>query len=132
MVTHKGGCHCRKVRFEVEAPSELVAWDCNCSICRLKRNTHFIVPTSQFRLDPDSRQHVGEYTFGTHTAKHLFCKHCGICCHYVPRSNPQGVAVTVHCLDPGTVIKLTVKQFDGQNWEQAYHGTGIASATPYP
>ena len=33
MVTHAGGCHCGRVRFEVEAPAELEVADCNCSIC---------------------------------------------------------------------------------------------------
>ena len=34
-VVHRGGCHCRRVRFEVEAPADLEALDCNCSICRM-------------------------------------------------------------------------------------------------
>jgi hypothetical protein len=31
---HRGGCHCRRVRFEVDAPAAIEALDCNCSICR--------------------------------------------------------------------------------------------------
>lgn len=33
MVTHTGGCHCGKVRFEVVAPARPRVSDCNCSIC---------------------------------------------------------------------------------------------------
>ncbi|GAQ87412.1 hypothetical protein KFL_003510060 [Klebsormidium nitens] len=118
LVRHAGGCHCRSVRFEVDAPADLVVWDCNCSICAMKRNTHFIVPSTRFHLQKGSGKYLSNYQFNTGVAKHLFCKVCGICSFYVPRSNPDGYAVTVHCLDPGTVRSVTIHQADGQNWEQ--------------
>lgn len=124
-VLHKGGCHCGAVRFEVDAPTKLVAWDCNCSICAMKRNTHFVVPSTNFRYTRgESSQSC--YTFGTHTAKHLFCASCGVCSHYIPRSNPDGVAVTIHCLDPGTVEEVETRTFDGENWEDFFESSGIA------
>lgn len=50
---------------------------------------------------------------------------------YVPRSNPDSVAVTVHCLDPVVLkaegITIEVRQYDGANWEQAFEETGIGS-----
>ncbi|KAK3250006.1 hypothetical protein CYMTET_40599 [Cymbomonas tetramitiformis] len=124
-VVHKGGCHCGAVRFEVDAPRKLVAWDCNCSICALKRNTHFVVPSTNFRYTrgEDSQSC---YTFGTHTAKHLFCATCGVCSHYIPRSNPDGVAVTIHCIYPGTVEEVETRIFDGENWEDFFESSGIA------
>lgn len=39
-----------KDRFAFDAPPDLVAWDCDCSICAMKRNTHAIVPEARFRL----------------------------------------------------------------------------------
>jgi hypothetical protein len=33
MRTHTGGCHCGAVRFELDAPVDVVVQDCNCSIC---------------------------------------------------------------------------------------------------
>lgn len=33
MITHSGGCHCGRVRFEVVAPKRLSVSDCNCSMC---------------------------------------------------------------------------------------------------
>ena len=33
LVTHTGGCHCGRVRFEVDAPASLAVVDCNCSVC---------------------------------------------------------------------------------------------------
>ena len=58
-VIHRGGCHCGAVRFQVRAPRELVAWDCNCSICMMKRNTHFFVPQQDLTCVslPQSRCH---------------------------------------------------------------------------
>ena len=49
-VTHRGGCHCGLVRFEVEAPADLELSECNCSICRRSGYLHLIVPRSRFRL----------------------------------------------------------------------------------
>ncbi|GJP48032.1 hypothetical protein CLOM_g7272 [Closterium sp. NIES-68] len=93
----------------------------------MKRNTHFIVPKGKFRLLPSSEEWLSEYQFGTRVARHLFCRACGVCSFYVPRSNPDGVAVTVHCLDPGTVTHVVTRSFDGQHWEEAYRATEIAA-----
>ena len=50
LVTHHGGCHCGRVRFAVQAPADLQALDCNCSICRMSGFQHLIVPVTRFRL----------------------------------------------------------------------------------
>lgn len=39
--------------------------------------------------------------------------------------SPLPVSVTVRCIAPGTVRTLTVKPFDGQNWEASVEGSGI-------
>src|SRR5207248_4961179 len=44
LVTHRGGCHCGAVAFEVDAPARLTASECNCSICRMSGYLHLIVP----------------------------------------------------------------------------------------
>lgn len=129
MVVHNGGCHCRSVRWRVQSPSSVVAWQCNCSDCSMRGNIQFIVPSERFELLGDSEQFITTYTFGTHTAKHTFCKVCGITSFYTPRSNPDGVAVTFRCVDPGTLIHVEIKQFDGQNWEDSYKLTGISSCS---
>jgi len=50
MVTHSGGCHCGRVRFEVLAPAKLEVADCNCSICNKSGYLHLIVPAERFKL----------------------------------------------------------------------------------
>lgn len=125
-VLHKGGCHCGAVRFEIDHTPEVIAWDCNCSICLMKRNVHFMVPKSRLRLLKGASD-MTTYRFNTKVAKHMFCKHCGVQAFYQPRSNPDGWGVTVNCIDDGTITKLTVKKYDGQNWEASHAATGIAA-----
>jgi hypothetical protein len=117
LVTHRGGCHCGRVGFEVLAPAEIDASECNCSICSKSGFLHLIVPKSRFKLLQGS-EHLSTYTFNSGVARHLFCKACGIKSFYVPRSNPDGYSVNVRCLDPSTVKSVNVSQFDGRNWEQ--------------
>jgi len=57
------------------------------------------------------------YTFNTGTAKHMFCKICGVKSFYIPRSHPSGYSINVHTIDPKTISALDVQQFDGGNWE---------------
>ncbi|PKA52370.1 hypothetical protein AXF42_Ash010267 [Apostasia shenzhenica] len=126
-VIHTGGCHCKRVRWQVEAPKSIIGWHCNCSDCAMRGNIHFIVPFSKFKLIGDSEPNLTTYTFGTHTAKHTFCKVCGITSFYIPRSNPDGVAVTVKCVDSGTLSHVEHRSFDGINWERSIGGTSISS-----
>jgi hypothetical protein len=116
MVIHRGGCHCGRVRFEVEAPAELEVQLCNCSICSMTAYLHLIVPASRFRL-VQGEEDLATYTFNTGVAQHRFCTRCGIKSFYIPRSNPDGVSVNVRCLDPETIALVRITDFDGRNWE---------------
>ena len=116
-VTHKGGCHCGRVRFEVDAPAELDVRLCNCSICSMTAYLHLIVPARRFRL-LQGEQDLATYTFNTGVAQHRFCTTCGIKSFYIPRSNPDGVSVNVRCLDPETIDLVRVTDFDGRNWQE--------------
>ncbi len=117
-ITHRGGCHCGRVRFEVDAPAGIDALECNCSICRMTGYLHLIVPASRFRL-LSGAEDLGEYVFNTGVARHRFCRHCGIKPFYVPRSHPDGIDVNVRCLDPGTVTSLNIAAFDDRNRDGA-------------
>ncbi len=87
-----------------------------------------IVPRDRFTL-VSGEASLTEYTFDSGEAKHLFCRHCGIKSFYIPRSHPDGVSVHASCLDPGTVEKMNVTRFDGQNWER-YYPDGRADGYP--
>lgn len=119
LVTHRGGCHCGRVRFEALAPAKVQVSDCNCSICAKAGYLHLIVRAEHFKLLA-GEEVLTAYTFNTGTAKHLFCSVCGIKSFYVPRSHPDGFSVNVRCLDPGTLEEMTVIPFDGKEWERQY------------
>ncbi len=127
LVVHRGGCHCGRVRFEVEASAALAVDECNCSICRLSGYLHLIVPREQFRLLA-GEDALTIYTFGTHTARHQFCKHCGIKSFYVPRSHPDGYSVNARCLDEATIDSMDVRPFDGREWDK--HILALRERTP--
>ncbi|MBT8447169.1 MAG: GFA family protein [Gammaproteobacteria bacterium] len=116
-VTHRGGCHCGAVHFEFDAPADIVAHQCNCSMCDKVGFEHIIVPASRFRLTGGADA-LTEYRFNTGTARHLFCRICGVKSFYVPRSNPDGFSVNLRCVDQSTVRCVTREPFDGRNWEQ--------------
>lgn len=117
MTVHTGGCHCGRVRFEVEAPAVIPTTECNCSICSKAGYLHLIVPARDFRLLTGADA-LETYTFNTGVARHHFCRTCGIKSFYVPRSHPDGISVNVRCLDPGTIEGLEVTPFDGAEWER--------------
>ncbi|MDJ0794001.1 MAG: GFA family protein [Woeseiaceae bacterium] len=117
MTTHKGGCHCGRVRFEVDAPAVIAATECNCSICQMSGFLHLIVSSRDFRLLA-GEDDLETYTFNTGVAKHRFCRHCGIKSFYIPRSHPDGVSVNIKCLEPSTIERVDVTTFDGRHWEE--------------
>lgn len=119
MVTHTGGCHCGRVRFEVVAAKSLRVSECNCSICSRAGYLHLIVPADRFRL-LSGNDTLTTYSFNTHTAKHMFCSVCGIKSFYVPRSHPDGISVNARCIDSGTIEGLTVTPVNGREWEMQY------------
>jgi hypothetical protein len=108
MITHSGGCHCGRVRFEVEAPAEITVSQCNCSVCAKSGYLGLVVPAGRFRL-LSGAEDLTTYTFNTGTAKHLFCRHCGIKSFYRPRSHPDGYNVDARCLDAGSVTRMTIR-----------------------
>jgi hypothetical protein len=107
------------VRFEVRSVLTEVTV-CNCSICTAKGYLHLIVPREQFRLLAGAEE-LSTYRFGSMTAQHHFCRHCGVASFYVPRSHPDGIDVNVRCLDGVDVTTLRVRRFDGRNWEASIH-----------
>jgi hypothetical protein len=79
---------------------------------------HLIVEAGAFEL-LTSPGALTEYSFGTATARHLFCATCGIKSFYVPRSHPDGYSVNWRAVDSTVGVAATIEPFDGANWEAA-------------
>jgi hypothetical protein len=78
---------------------------------------HVIVKADDFELLTSSDA-LSTYSFGTHTAKHHFCKTCGIHAFYRPRSHPHGWDVNARALDDNACARFQIEPFDGKNWEE--------------
>jgi len=117
MLTHRGGCHCGRVRFEVVAPARVEVIECNCSMCARSGYLHLVVPKERFKL-LSGAEVLTTYTFNTGTARHLFCSVCGVKSFYVPRSHPDGYSVNFRCLDALDFACVAISEFDGKHWEE--------------
>jgi hypothetical protein len=115
--TYKGSCHCGRVTFEVRARLDHVI-DCNCSLCRRKGALWHGASDSTLRLLTGEAD-LELYQFNTKTAKHYFCRHCGIHPFSRPRLDPSRWVFNVRCLDGVDLSSLEVRKFDGSNWDAA-------------
>jgi hypothetical protein len=95
-----------------------VVTDCNCSVCAKKAFLHLIVAPERFEL-LSGEDDLTTYTFNTETAKHHFCKICGIHPFYIPRSDPDKIDINVRCLEGVDLSTLNIVTFDGRHWEEA-------------
>ena len=107
----EGQCHCGTVRFTVATMREVEVGECNCSICSMCGYQHLIVEDEELTI-LEGEGDVTTYTFNTGTARHTFCRRCGIKPFYVPRSHPDCISVNARCLDADTVTGMTIEPFD--------------------
>lgn len=88
-------------------------------MCQRSGYLHLIVTSDEFKLLSGAADLI-EYRFGTGTARHLFCRHCGVKSFYVPRSHPDGYSVNARCLDPAKITSMRITPYDGRNWATAH------------
>ena len=115
LIEIEGGCHCRQVRYKAHTAPAISVYKCNCSICEMKQNHHFMIRKDQVEIAEGGLEALKTYTFNTGVAKHLFCGICGICPFYSPRSNPDCWAVTIYCVDNWRTTFKSIEwvEFDG-------------------
>ncbi len=56
MNKHLGSCHCKAIKFEIEAPKEVLIHNCNCTLCEMIGFQHLIVPKSKLKLITGNKQ----------------------------------------------------------------------------
>jgi hypothetical protein len=128
--THRGGCHCGAVRFEVALEPGFKGSRCNCSICAKTAITGAIVKPNAFRL-LSGESDRGSYVWGGKISKRYFCKHCGIHCYaegHLEQVGGDYVSVNLNCVDELDVNELEIVHWDGRhnNW------MGGPSSAPWP
>lgn len=112
----RGSCHCGAVVLEVQLSNGFAtARRCDCSFCRRRGAIAVSTPLSGVTV-LQGAENLTLYQFGTRTAKHWFCKTCGIYTHHQRRSNPLEFGVNVAILDGVNPRNLgEVRWVDGVN-----------------
>ncbi|HEX3770780.1 MAG TPA: GFA family protein [Polyangiaceae bacterium] len=111
---HTGGCHCGKVRYEVNIDLSAPVISCNCSMCNKKGTLLAFAPASEFKL-LQGQDALTNYQFNKKVLDHLFCSTCGVTsfARGKGRDGAPMVAINTRCIDGVAVDKLQVKHFDG-------------------
>src|SRR3546814_8995477 len=88
---------CGKIRFRIR--TEFTEFTkCDCSLCRKKNAVMTKVHEDDFEILAGEDQ-LGLYQWNTHTAKHYFCRTCGIYTFHRKRVTPDFLGINVYCLD---------------------------------
>lgn len=115
---HRGTCHCGAVVFEVSLPNGLQNLRrCNCSLCRRKGAVMASAKLDDLRVVQGADM-LTLYQWNTKTAKHFFCRVCGIYTHHQRRSRPDEWGFNVACLDgvdPFALGEIAVGDGAGQS-----------------
>ncbi|WOT05565.1 GFA family protein [Shewanella youngdeokensis] len=114
--THAASCHCGAVKLVLNLPMGLADLRrCDCSMCR-RRGTIVTSASLDGLKVVAGKDALKVYQFNTATAKHYFCRTCGIYTHHQRRSNPKQFGINVGCIEGVNPNELTqVAMVDGIN-----------------
>lgn len=109
-------CHCGAVELKLTLSDGLKsARRCDCSLCRRRGAIAASVNIADLEIVKGA-ENLSLYQFNTKTAKHYFCKTCGIYTHHQRRSNPHEYGVNVGALDGVNPSELgNIAWVDGVN-----------------
>ena len=88
-------CHCGAIELQVTLTEPLTsARRCDCSFCR--RRGAAVVSAKLDDLEIiKGVNNLALYEFGSKTAKHYFCKTCGVYTHHQRRFDPTQIGVNL-------------------------------------
>lgn len=97
--TRRASCHCGAVIVQAYLPGGLAtATRCNCSFCKRRGAAAVTALTSSVEIVKGA-ENLTCYTWGSKTARHYFCKTCGIYTHHQRRSDPTETGVNLGCFE---------------------------------
>lgn len=96
---HHAACHCGAVRLRVQLTDGFdTARRCSCSYCRMRGAIAVSAQLEDLEFIR-GEENLTLYRFNTGTARHYFCKTCGIYTHHQRRSNPEQFGINVACIE---------------------------------
>ena len=96
---HNAACHCGTVQFRVRLTDEFnTIRRCSCSYCRMRGAIAVSAQLNDIEF-VQGEDNLTLYQFNTRTAKHYFCKTCGIYTHHQRRSTPNLFGINVACIE---------------------------------
>ena len=114
--TYHGSCHCGAVRFSFESEEITKGLRCNCSMCSRKGALMSSETISPDDITIDAQDgSLGLYQFGKKTAKHYFCKKCGIYPFHETARKPGHFRVNLGCVEGIDPFVLEAEVFDGKH-----------------
>jgi hypothetical protein len=113
---YQGSCHCGAVKFSYEGEKIEKGLRCNCSVCSRKGAlmSSEVIPIEKLHIDAQEGS-LGLYQFGKKTAKHYFCKTCGIYTFNETARSPGHYRVNLGCIDGIDTFALDFDVFDGKH-----------------
>jgi hypothetical protein len=116
MQDYKGSCHCGAVRFSYTGEAITKGLRCNCSVCSRKgaMMSTELIPEADLNINADEAV-LGLYQFGAKTAKHFFCKNCGIYTFHETARKAGHYRVNLGCIEGVDIFSLEYEVFDGKH-----------------
>ena len=113
---YQGSCHCGAIRFSYTGDEIRHGLRCNCSMCARRGAvmTPQAIALEAFQIAAEAGA-LGLYQFGKQTAKHYFCKQCGIYPFHETARMPGHMRANIGCIDGVDSLSLPVEVFDGKH-----------------
>lgn len=113
---YQGSCHCGAVKFSYDGEEITRGLRCNCSICSRKgaMMSPEMIPEQNLKIQA-AEGALSLYQFGAKTAKHFFCRHCGIYPFHETARKAGHYRVNLGCIDELDTGAFEVDVFDGKH-----------------
>lgn len=113
---YRGSCHCGAIRFSFEGEEIRSGLRCNCTLCARKgaMMTPEAIPPERFVIEAQEGM-LGVYQFGAKTARHYFCKRCGIYPFHETARRPGHFRANLGCVEGVDPFVLDAQVFDGRH-----------------